>query len=60
MHTVEASFVPQKAGSYKLYLYMPDPKPNLADDPRFAIRLANNNCWDATTGYNYLTTVTVK
>ena len=60
MQTIEASFTPKAAGSYKLYLYLPDPKPNLAADPRFAIRLANANCWDEKTGYNYLTTVTVK
>ena len=45
---------------YKLYLNLPDPKPNLHNDPRYSIRLANENCWDETTGYNYLTTVTVE
>ena len=60
MQTIEASFVPQKAGTYKLYLNLPDPKPNLANDPRYSIRLANKDCWDETTGYNYLTTVTVE
>jgi len=58
-HKVEVTVKPQKAGNYKIYLYMPDPKPNLAADPRYAIRLANVNCWDETTGYNYLTTVKV-
>ena len=60
MQTIEVSFVPKKAGEYKLYLNLPDPKPNLRNDPRYSIRLANENCWDEQTGYNYLTTVTVE
>lgn len=48
------------AGTYKVVLYLPDPKPNLAADPRYAIRLANENVWDEETGYNYLTTITVE
>ena len=60
MQTVEVSFVPKNAGQYNIYLYLPDPKPTLHDDPRYAIRLANKDCWDDTTGYNYLTTVTVE
>ncbi len=59
MTYVEATFSPQHAGTYKLYLNMPDPKPNLHTNPRYSIRLANENCWDEKTGYNYLTTVTV-
>lgn len=58
-HKVSVSFRPKSAGEYKIYLYLPDPKPNLAKDPRYAIRLANVDCWDAETGYNYLTTITV-
>lgn len=60
MQTIEVSFVPKKAGKYKLYLNLPDPMPNLHNDPRYSIRLANENCWDEKTGYNYLTTVTVE
>ena len=59
-HKVEASFKPEKAGEYRVCLFLPDPKPNLAKDPRYAIRLANENCWDEKTGYNYLTTVKVE
>ena len=59
MQTIEVSFVPKKAGTYKLYLNLPDPMPNLRNNPRYSIRLANENCWDENTGYNYLTTVTV-
>ena len=59
-HKVEISFKPENAGDYAIYLYMPDPKPTLKDDSRFAIRLANKDCWDETTGYNYISTVTVE
>lgn len=57
---VEAAFQPKHAGTYKLYLNLPDPMPNLHNDPRYSIRLANENCWEEETGYNYLTTVTVE
>lgn len=59
-HKVTVAFKPETAGEYKIFLYLPDPEPTLADNPRFAIRLANKNCWDAETGYNYLTTITVQ
>jgi len=38
-------------GSYKLYLFSPDEFNNF---PEYAIRFANDNVWDATTGYNDL------
>ena len=60
MICVEAAFMPKKAGEYNLYLNMPDPKPNLRTNPRYSIRLANVDCWDEETGYNYLTTITVE
>lgn len=43
-----------QAGTYQLYLHMPDAAESLAADPRYAIRFANVNCWDATTGMNKL------
>lgn len=47
-------------GTYNLYLYMPDAYASLADDPRYAVRFANTNVWDAPTGLNNLNaTVTV-
>lgn len=46
-------------GEYKLYLNLPDPYASLHNDPRYSIRLANENMWEETTGYNYLTTVIV-
>lgn len=60
MQTIEAAFRPEKAGEYKLYLNLPDPKPNLRNNPRYSIRLANKDCWEEETGYNYLTTVNVE
>ena len=39
-------------GACTLYLNLPDPKPTLHDNPRFSIRLANENVWDEATGYN--------
>lgn len=48
------------AGQYKLYLNLPDPYESIHNDPRFSIRLANENMWEEATGYNYLTTITVQ
>ena len=47
-------------GEYKMYINLPDPYASLHDDPRYSIRLANKNCWEEATGYNYLTTITVE
>lgn len=41
-------------GTYQLYLYLPDLSPRIAADPRYAIRFANVDVWDATTGMNSL------
>lgn len=46
-------------GEYKLYLNLPDPYPTLYNDPRYSIRLANKDIWDAKTGYNYIATINV-
>lgn len=59
-HKIDVAFRPEKAGDYDICLYLPDPKPTLANSPKYAIRLANKDCWDAQTGYNYLTTITVE
>ena len=42
------------AGTYELYLYLPDQYASLASDTRYAIRFANTNVWDANTGMNRL------
>lgn len=50
----------QMKGEYKLYLNLPDPYQSLHNDPRYSIRLANENVWDESTGYNLLSTITVE
>lgn len=42
------------AGTYDLFLNLPDPYPSLRNNPNYSIRLANKNTWEATTGYNNL------
>lgn len=39
-------------GKCSVYLNLPDPKETLHDNPLFSIRLANDDIWDETTGYN--------
>lgn len=41
-------------GEYELLLSLPDPMPGLADDPRYAIRLANEGLWEESMGYHRL------
>jgi hypothetical protein len=41
-------------GEYQLFLSLPDKYPSLAGRPEYNIRLTNENCWEATTGYNKL------
>ena len=40
------------AGKCTLYINLPDPKPVLHGNPDFSIRLANEDVWDSSTGYN--------
>lgn len=40
--------------TYDLYLCLPDAYATLADDPRFAVRFANKDIWDAALGMNRL------
>ncbi len=42
------------AGNYEVLLHLADPYPTLTKRPEYAIRLANSNIWEATTGYNQL------
>ena len=48
--------IPENApeGAYQLYLWMPDKYESIQNDPRFAVRCANVNVWDASSGYNRL------
>ncbi len=41
-------------GPMNLCLFLPDSSPNLREDPRFAIRFANENVWDGNSGFNLL------
>lgn len=48
------------AGTYTMYLWLPDASSSIANNPKFAIRFANSNIWDSSTGYNKLNaTITV-
>ena len=47
------------SGKCTLYLNLPDPKPTLHDNPRFSIRLANENVWEEATGYNKIAEFTL-
>ena len=47
------------SGQCTLYLNLPDPKETLHDNPRFSIRLANDNVWDSKTGYNKIAEFTL-
>jgi hypothetical protein len=42
------------SGSYELFLHLPDSSARLAGDSRYAVRFANANAWESTTGYNRL------
>ena len=43
------------AGTYQLYIHMPDKYASLASNPKFSIRFANQgNLWEASTGMNKL------
>lgn len=52
--------IPEDAsGKCTLYLNLPDPKPTLHDNPLFSIRLANDNVWEESTGYNKIVEFTI-
>ena len=47
-------------GTYQLYLYLPDVYTSIADKPAYAVRFANTDIWDSSTGMNKLNaTVTI-
>ena len=41
-------------GNYSLYLFLPDAAASLSKRPEYAIQLANEQVWEAATGYNDL------
>jgi hypothetical protein len=47
------------AGTYTLYLNLPDKAESLQTNPDYSVRFANENVWEANTGYNNLL-VTIK
>jgi hypothetical protein len=46
-------------GKYNLALWLPDESGFLQNDPRYAIRFANDGIWDNQTGYNILAEIEV-
>jgi hypothetical protein len=46
-------------GSHRLSLWLPDEAEALTSDPDYAVRFANMDVWDAQTGENVLTSVTI-
>lgn len=42
------------AGTYQLYLYLPDAYASISDNPAYAVRFANTGVWDSATGMNKL------
>lgn len=43
-----------ETGRYNVYLFLPDADERIMDRPEYAIRLANQEMWQAETGYNDL------
>jgi hypothetical protein len=41
-------------GDYSAFLFLADPETQLHENPSYAIRLANLNMWEDSTGYNFL------
>jgi hypothetical protein len=59
--TLQQSFALPSAGTYDLLLNLPDKYTSLSTKPAYSVRLANENVWEETTGYNKLNyAITVK
>lgn len=61
-HTFSASLpLPQDLppATYQLGVWLPDPSPELREDSRYAVRLANEGVWDSRTGINFFGDVTI-
>jgi hypothetical protein len=41
-------------GTYDVFMNLPDPMISLRNNPQYSIRLANENAWEPSTGYNRL------
>ena len=46
-------------GQYNLALWLPDEAESLQENPLYAVRFANDNTWDESTGHNLLGSLTV-
>lgn len=46
-------------GKYDLALWLPDAYPELQDNPQYSIRFANEDVWNADTGYNVIKNIEV-
>jgi hypothetical protein len=46
-------------GNYEVFLNFPDPDTRLKNNPAYSIRLANQDVWEATTGFNKLDHVVI-
>ncbi|MEE1069892.1 MAG: DUF4832 domain-containing protein [Paludibacteraceae bacterium] len=46
--------VDMQAGIYDMYLHLPDASDNIANNPKYAVRFANQGIWESETGYNKL------
>jgi len=57
---LQADLLPAMQGNYDVLLNLPDTCATLYNRPEFSIRLANENVWEAGTGFNKLATITVK
>lgn len=56
-HTIQITAgIPESVteGLYSVYLSLPDENPLLKENPNYAVRLANADSWDPSTGYNDL------
>lgn len=47
-------------GECSLYLNLPDGRTSLRTNPRYSIRLANDDVWDEKTGYNRIAQILIK
>lgn len=60
---ISASFVipeEMRGKEFDVNLHFPDPQEALNGDPRFSIRLANEDVWNSENGYNKIYAITVK
>ncbi len=57
LHTLKQTIITKAdmpKGAYELYLHLPDKYESISNRVEYAIRLANDNIWDESTGYNHL------